>query len=213
MDSQALLKTMQVVWRNSQGTAENARGASGGLGTVWNTNKFELISADSTTHWIHTKLLHKATDRLVSLFNIYVPQILLEKQQCWETLKDYLQHNDLDNIILGGDLNVTLAQGEKKGGSIVRDPAREWVEDLMSDWDLEDVKPTKGRYTWSNKRVGLGHIAARLDRFLVQSSYLLLGLNTTSTILPHSVSDHKPILLEILSDNSQGPIPFRFSPA
>ena len=102
MDSQALLKTMQVVWRNSQGTAENARGASGGLGTVWNTNKFELISADSTTHWIHTKLLHKATDRLVSLFNIYVPQILLEKQQCWETLKDYLQHNDLDNIILGG---------------------------------------------------------------------------------------------------------------
>jgi hypothetical protein len=83
----------------------------------------------------------------------------------------------------------------------------------MSEWDLEDVKPTKGRYTWSNKRVGPGHIAARLDRFLVQSSFLLLGLNTTSAILPHSVSDHKPILLEILSDKAQGPIPFRFSPA
>jgi hypothetical protein len=56
--------------------------------------------------------------------------------------------------LLGGDLNVTLATTEKKGGSIMRDPAREWVEDIMADWELEDVKPTKGKYMWSNKRAG-----------------------------------------------------------
>jgi hypothetical protein len=95
----------------------------------------------------------------------------------------------------------------------VRDPAREWVEDIMSDWELEDAKPTRGKYTWSNKRVGPGHIAARLDRFLVQSSFMLLGLTLSTTILPHSVSDHKPILLEISQDRNLGPIPFRFSPA
>jgi exonuclease III len=138
---------------------------------------------------------------------------LEEKKDCWDTLKEYLLSNDLDNIIIGGDLNVTLATTEKKGGSIVRDPTREWVEDIMSEWELEDVKPTKGNYTWSNKRAGPGHIAARLDRFLVQSSLLLLDLNLTSSILPHSVSDHKPILLEISSDKNLRPIPFRFSPA
>ena len=55
---------------------------------------------------------------------------------------------------------MTLSSTEKKGSSLVRDPAREWVEDLMIDWDLEDVKPEWGKYTWSNKWVGLGHIAA-----------------------------------------------------
>jgi hypothetical protein len=95
----------------------------------------------------------------------------------------------------------------------VRDPMREWVEDIMSEWELEDVKLTKGNYTWLNKRAGSGHIAARLERFLVQRSLLLLDLNLTSSILLHSVSDHKPIMLEISSDKNLGPIPFRFSPA
>ena len=60
-----------------------------------------------------------------------------------------------------------LAAEEKKGGSLVRDPAREWVEDFILDWELEDIKPTSGKFTWSNKRIAPGHIAARLDRFLV----------------------------------------------
>jgi hypothetical protein len=174
--------------------------------------KFDLIKYETCKNWIYTNLLPKETGRHVSLFNLYVPVLLEEKRSCWDTLKDYLLLNDLENIIIGGDLNVTLAMIEKKGGSIVQDPAREWVEDIMSDWDLEDVKPTKGKYTWSNKRVGSGHIVARLDRFLVQSSFLLLGLTPSSSILPHSVSDHKPILLEILHDKNLRPIPFRFSP-
>jgi exonuclease III len=128
------------------------------------------------------------------------------------TLRDFLQQNELENIILGGDLNLTLAATEKKGGSIVRDPAREWVEDLMSSWELEDIKPAKGKYTWSNKRVGPGHIAARLDRFLAQSTFLIMGLNLSSTILPHSVSDHKPITLDLSFETNLGPIPFRFNP-
>lgn len=197
----------------SQGITVSARGASGGLGTLWDTVKYDLISFEACMHWIFTSLLHKETGRLVSLFNLYVLVLLGEKRNCWDSIKEFLLSNDLENIIIGGDLNVTLAADEKKGGSIVRDLAREWVEDIMLDWELEDTKPTRGKYTWSNKRVGPGHIAARLDSFLVQSSFMLLGLMLSSSILPHSLSDHKPILLEILQDRNLGSIPFRFSPA
>lgn len=62
-----------------------------------------------------------------------------------------------------------------------------------------DIKPSSGKYTWSNKRLGPGHIAARLDRFLVQSSFLLLGLESRMHILPCSVSDHRPIKLDLLA--------------
>eukprot|EP00253_Pinus_taeda_P033311 PITA_33311 len=75
-----------------------------------------------------------------------------------------------------------------------------------------DIKPSSGKYTWSNKRLGLGHIATRLDRFLVQSTFLLLGLESRMHILPCSVSDHRPIKLDLLAHMDQGPIPFKFSP-
>ena len=116
----------------------------------------------------------------------------------------FLTANRHDNLVLVGDMNVTLALSEKKGGSPVRDPAQEWVEDIISDWDLEDIKSSKGKFTWTNKRVGPGHIAARLDRFLVHSSFLTLGLFANS--------DHKPISLSLTSGEKLGPIPFRFSP-
>jgi hypothetical protein len=103
---------------------------------------------------------------------------------------------------------MTLAATEKKGGFIVRDPTREWVEDIMAYWELEYVKPTKGKYTWSNKRVGPRHIVSRLERFLFQNTFMLLGLTPSSSILPHIVSDHKPIMLDISHDKNLKPIPF-----
>ena len=82
----------------------------------------------------------------------------------------------------------------------------------MLEWDLMDIKPLSGKFTWNNKRTRPGHIAARIDRFLVQDSFLLLGLNLSSKILPFGGSDHKPVLLEMKKDKNLGPIPFRFNP-
>ena len=69
----------------------------------------------------------------------------------------------LGHVIIVGDLNVTLSQDEKRGGSLVRDPIRETVDEIILECDLMDVKPSTGKYTWNNKRIGPGHIAARLD--------------------------------------------------
>ena len=86
------------------------------------------------------------------------------------------------------------------------------VEELIQDWNLIGLKSKKGRYTWSNNRVGSACISARLDRFLVHCS-LIDGKNIISTeILPKLTSDHHPISLLIEKEEELGPIPFRFSP-
>ena len=94
----------------------------------------------------------------------------MEKKSFWQSIQDCLSSQNIDNIILAGDLNITLSFKEKKGGSIVRDPLRETVEDIISNWDLEDVKPSRRNFTWTNSRLGPGHIVARLDRFLIHHS-------------------------------------------
>ena len=148
---------------------------------------------------------------LVSIFNIYAPNSIAEKNAYWNLLREE-KSNLQGNIILAGDLNLILSQEEKQGGSLVRDPIREIVDEIILEWDLMDIKPSSGKYTWNNKRIGPGHIAARLDQFLVQDSFLLLGLNLSSKILPFGVSNHKPILLEMVNNKNWGPIPFRFNP-
>jgi hypothetical protein len=37
--------------------------------------------------------------------------------------------------------------------------------------DLVDVQPNKGQITWNDRRVGTGHIVARLDLFIISSSF------------------------------------------
>ena len=161
----------------------------------------------TSTNWILIQLQHFQTKDTLNLVNIYAPAILEDKQSCRDTIRDLASELSMENVILGGDI-----QDEKRGGFTVRDPAREWVEDLIQHWDLLDIKPVKGKYTWTNRRAGSGHIVARLDRFLIQISFLLLGLEISSSIIPSSVSNNKPICLEMKPLLNLWPIPFRFSP-
>lgn len=133
LEDSETLQASNHFWKRGTGRAVSSRGTSGGLATFWNTMSLELIEEESTTHWLFTKLCHIESGHSVSLVNIYAPVLLSEKKECWESIKRFLSLNHLDNIVLAGDLNVTLAVSEKKGGSPVRDPAREWVEDIILD--------------------------------------------------------------------------------
>jgi hypothetical protein len=76
---------------------------------------------------------------------------------------------------------------------------------------MQEIKPSKGKYTWNNRRVGLNHIASHLDHFLINNNFLLSPFVISSLILPFDVSDHKPISLSFLSPQNFGPLPFHFN--
>ena len=78
---------------------------------------------------------------------MYVPTLSSKKLNCWDSIDSFLSRHIPRNIIIAGDLNITLAAEKKKGGSIVRDQAREWVEDIILHWDLMDIKPPSGKFT------------------------------------------------------------------
>ena len=100
----------------------------------------------NNTHWILTVLRQKDTDSLVSIFNIYAPNSYNEKLNCWTLLREE-QSNLQGNVIVAGNLNLTLSQNEKRGGSISRGPIKDLVEDTISTWALVDIKPIIGKYT------------------------------------------------------------------
>ena len=141
--------------------------------------------------------------------NIYGPTVRAQKDNFWNSLEDQCEGKSLLPCFIAGDLNVTIYAKECRGGTKVRDPFGERLEDLISLWGLSDIKPKNGSFTWSNKIIGLGHIAARLDRVLV-STHLLTNHPKTK-LLCSAISDHKPICLFFLPLENLAPLPFRFN--
>ena len=72
--------------------------------------------------------------------------------------------------------------------------------------------PKNGRFTWSNKQTRPGHIATRLDHFLVSTSFLQKNFLPISRIISSATSYHKPISLSFSTPTNLGPIPFSFNP-
>jgi exonuclease III len=149
---------------------------------------------------------------LYSIINVYMPNNYLEKVECWRSLQDLANENSPQNLIIVGDFNTTRGLKEKRGGTIVRGQFREKMDDLILDLYLFDVPPSKGLYTWNNRRVGPGHNVARLDRFLIRNSFLAHPDKAYSLILLWERSDHRPISLLFEPQKNWGPIPFRCNP-
>ena len=132
-----------------------------------------------------------------------------QKESFWTSLEEQSEDKKLLPYFIAGDFNATISAGERRGGTKMRDPFGKRMEDLISQWGLTDIKPKNGIYTWSNRRMGPGYIAARMDRLLV-STHLLNPLPEVK-ILCSAVSDHKPICLFFPPMENLGPLPFRFN--
>ena len=98
----------QNFWKQSARIAGKSRGPSKGIITLWDHNIFELIQSQISQHWIFFSLLHHQFNIPVNLFNLYVPNLNLEKKEYLRALQNFVGNARLDNIILVGDLNVTL---------------------------------------------------------------------------------------------------------
>ena len=147
MEGRTFLHTSLKFWEKGGGLIVNSRGASGGIITLWDSSKFELVDNKSSSQWIFTWLLHKNSGVQFCLFNIYVFVFLFEKKACWDLLQEVSIGTYLYSSILARDLNVTVYQSEKRKGSVVQDPIREQVDELILDWDLTDIIPSKGKFT------------------------------------------------------------------
>ena len=207
----SLLQISSNKWKKNAGKAISARGSFGGLATLWAEEEFTLESSFDTQHWIYTELHHKSSKLILSLFNLYVPVLQVEKKECWPTLADFIEIYTPLNIIVVGDLNLIFDSKEKRGGNNSKDQMLPLVEDLMHQWDLINIKSNQGLFTWTNNRARPDHIVARLDRFLVQSTLLDQKVISSKNLLKLT-SDHNPILLQLEEEENMGPIPFRYNP-
>ena len=62
MEEQALLQAAPSFWHNAECIAVSSRGASGGIATLWDPSKAEIVSSATSPHWIFTEIIFKGTN-------------------------------------------------------------------------------------------------------------------------------------------------------
>eukprot|EP00253_Pinus_taeda_P033392 PITA_33392 len=133
LEDYVFLHASKKLWNKCEAKGISTNGASGGFGSLWNATKFTLVSETLNSHWLLLKLQHIDSKEIISLFNVYASVNVVEKKDCWDSIRTQADLVNIENIIIAGDLNLTLLSTDKIGGNIVRDPEREWVEDLIQD--------------------------------------------------------------------------------
>ena len=102
----------------------------------------------------------------------------------------------LPNLVLAGDLNLTLNASEIWGTRAQLDPLGPFFSKLFSDHKLVDVAPSYAGPTWRNGRMGEDGISKRLDGFVLSDQ--LISSLPRHRVWAHrcGISDHFPVLLE-----------------
>jgi hypothetical protein len=149
-----------------------------------------------------------ATDQQASFLNVYGP--CSNKPRFWKDLAESGVLS-LPNLILGGDLNIILSEDEHWGGPCLPGYSVAFFRELFASFNLFDILPPSLVPTWRNGRTGTAAIARRLDRFLVAESFLTSSSSPSSRVEFPFVSDHAPILLNLLPPALHRSTPFKFN--
>ena len=81
---------------------------------------------------------NKSNHDTIFICNVYGPTHYVDKLEFWDSLLSLNLDLQGKDIIIAGGFNTTKTSMEKRGGSIIRDPFGEKIEDLMTDLDLLD---------------------------------------------------------------------------
>ena len=112
--------------------------------------------------------------------------------------------------VLAGDFNTPLFPGDKKGGNISFSESMQDFQNFVNSNALMDIHLRRFSYTWSNRRLGDGHIQICLDRVLISQESLSSFGDSSLSALPKIGSDHNPLVWEVQKEVRLFKSPFRF---
>lgn len=109
--------------------------------------------------------------------------------------------------LLGGEFNCVLRPCEKSGRAPTALASMFDFNSFVCAAGLCDAGFSGPQMTWSNNRVGLANVRARLDMVFLNNAWQVIMPNLLVKHLPRGPSDHAPLLLSLGPPNT-GPSRF-----
>ncbi|KAK9748444.1 hypothetical protein RND81_02G057900 [Saponaria officinalis] len=176
---------------------------NGCIWVLWNSSTITVSPLLIQGQLIHCHVLHHSKNVQFHVTFVYGYNDPREKQLLWSSLFQ-IRLSVLEWLVLG-DFNVVRDVAERISSC---PPAMSDVLDFnncLSHCDLDDLHSSGCEFTWSNKQEGASRVWCKLDRALANSAWLLSYPSTSVQFLSPGVSDHSPLLLNLLEDSKCKP--------
>ena len=115
------------------------------------------------------------------------------REDLWADLQTLAQSINEAWCILG-DFNSMLYKDDRKGGTEVQDHEVNYLNNLIEQCDLQELRWIWPYFSWSNKMVW-----SRIDRVFTNVLWYETMDFTQTHYLPSSLSDHTPLLIQFSS--------------
>jgi len=199
------LNTLSSRWKF---LATDAVGRSGGLAIGYNSKSIKLDSSWGGQGFMGVDIFSMDLGLTLRIVNIYGP--CQQRESFWRQflIRDLMT---LERTILGGDLNFSLGFKESWGSMAQVDSITDFMRSILEQHDFIDIPMQKPLPTWRNRRVGAAALAYRLDRFLLKGPLIHQLHHYKQWVGSGGISDHSPILMQILGPHLKPKAPFKFN--
>ena len=171
----------------------------------WNPNTVILNVIICNHQLIHVSITNIDMSVQFEASFIYGFNTISERRSLWRDLR--LISSSLGDIpwISLGDFNVILDSHESVGGRQCSDQGILEFAQLVNDICIQDLRYTGLYFTWSNST-----IRKKLDRAMVNPEWLVKFPSSFTQFMPQGISDHSPMVVNILNSARRKGMPFKF---
>jgi hypothetical protein len=176
---------------------------------LWKIENVLITVVFSSSQCLHCWIQLVDTQYVFFLTFVYASNDGIDRRELWSKLEDL--HPSIGNSpwLLAGDFNVIKHPSEKLGGRILNT----YEQDFLACSETIGVvdHPAVGcYYTWTNKREDGTFVMKKLDRVLVNHSWLDLFSQCVVQFMAPGISDHSLVLISLGEKQDYGPKPFKF---
>lgn len=149
-----------------------AVGLSGGLATIWNTDKVSVLGYQIHRNWIWFQMSVLLYPQYISfsLINIYGPHKMPLQRLLWQQLSDILASQKGQPCCVMGDFNGILSENEKQN-CLYRHGDIKMLRHFMDNNSLVDISLKKYDFNW----FGPQNRCSKLDRVVVSLEWIEKG--------------------------------------
>ncbi|XP_019239991.1 PREDICTED: uncharacterized protein LOC109219985 [Nicotiana attenuata] len=158
--------------------------------------EFQGSVLDSDEQQVTLELRHVEAAETFHISVIYAKCKPILRRPLWENLRLKSTTTHVPWCVIG-DFNVIASIEEKIGGLPYQIHKSIDFLSMIEDCGLIDMGFYGPKYTWSNGRGPCAIVWKRLDRGMINDSWLTSFPATTITHLASSGSDHSPLLMEM----------------
>ena len=76
----------------------------------------------------------------------------------WAKILEVININNINKGIIMGDFNSTLSDDDKSRGLALDQESKLDLSNFINNLSFMDVDLSRGKFTWSNRRVGMDYI-------------------------------------------------------